>query len=170
MMYKHSHTCWAHSHPLLPKQQQSVSQFSPSSLPESALGSVFSGRKVLRGESSLALAQVMICFGCCFLCNSFFLFIEHNVWEVVGISNSLTRRVKNESRKKEKSCLSEQTPNVSQVTEVRGGLRTARVNSIRLKGKTAYSFAFHYYGRNSELECLMPLQRGLTDPFSVQEI
>lgn len=75
-----------------------------------------------------------------------------------------------ELKQKKKSCLSKQTPNVSQVTEVRGRLRTARLNSIRLKGKTAYSFAFDYYGRNRELECLMTLQRGLTDPFSFQEI
>lgn len=87
MMYKHSHTCWAHSHPLLPKQQQSVSQFSPSSLPESPSVSVFSGRKVLHGQSSLALAQVMICFGCHCLSNLGFPFIEHNLlkWLVSAI-------------------------------------------------------------------------------------
>ena len=50
MMYKHSHTCWAHSHLLLPKQWQSVAQFSPSSLTESPPVSVFSGRKVSHGQ------------------------------------------------------------------------------------------------------------------------
>lgn len=45
-------------------------------------------------------------------------------------------------------------------------------NSIRLKGKTVYSFAFDYHGRNSELEFgfLMPTHRDVTDPFRIQEI
>lgn len=170
MMYKHSHTCWAHSHPLLPKQQQSVSQFSPSSLPESALVSVFSGRKVLRGESSLALAQVMICVGCCFSVQFILSLHRTQLMKSGWHQQFLVKKGKEWKQKKKKSCLSEQTPSVSQVTEVRGRLHTARVNSIRPKGKTAYSFAFDYYGRNSVLECLMPLQSGLTDPFSIQEI
>ncbi len=92
MMYKHSHTCWAHSHPLLPKQWQSVSQFSRSSLPESLLVSVFSGRKALHSKSSLGLAWAMICFGCYFLPNFVLFFIDLILFLMVGICKSMLSR------------------------------------------------------------------------------
>lgn len=112
MMYKHSHTCWAHSHPLLPKQQQSVSQFSPSSLPESALVSVFFWKESLAWWEFPGSCSGYDLFWL-FFSVQFILSLHRTQHMKSGWHQQFLVKKGTEWKQEKKLCLSEQTPNVS---------------------------------------------------------